>query len=257
MIGPLALAASLAVPAVPGPALPVASHAWVYGTRRTTSVLRFRGTLRAVENLESWEPPADSDADRLVAGQGVHSCAYSLAGRPALRFAVKIFVERVEPNQDIQQGALLNLAVESLTESIGADAAVGATKDLELLTEHSDGVFCGFDDLRPSSSAAQPFDGHLAVGRTFRIPVQWDAAKKVTVPSEELEVPMHYGGSIEWVNPQAVRELGPDRPEGWWVVEVRSAEAESLGSNQLPQYWVTYRCTFKALEPCQACAAPK
>lgn len=221
-------------------------------------MLRFRGTLRAVEAIGGLESPAAREGEGQGAPRRVDSCAYSLAVEPDLRAVVKIFVESVEPNPYIQQGAVLSLALESVAKSLGAGAAVGTTEDLELVIESSDGAFCGVEVLRPRSSASpQPFEGHLVVGGTFRVPVEWDPAGKATVLAEDVEVPFHYGGSIEWVNPEAVEGLSPDLPQGHWVLEVRSVESESLGADHFPRYWMTFKCVFLALEPCRACAAPK
>ena len=221
-------------------------------------MVRFRGTLRAIEAFGKLEPPAAREGEGQGAPRRVASCAYSLAMEPDFRAVVKIFVESVEPNPDIQQGAVLSLALESVAKSLGANAAVGTTADLELVVESSDGVFCGLEVLRPRSSASpQPFEGHLVVGGTYRVPVEWDPAAKATVLAEEVALPFHYGGSFEWVNPEAVKELNPDLPQGHWVLEVRSVEAESLGADHFPRYWMTHKCRFIALEPCRACAAPR
>jgi|HubBroStandDraft_3_1064219.scaffolds.fasta_scaffold07648_2 hypothetical protein len=61
---------------------------------------------------------------------------------------------------------------------------------------------------------------------------------------------MHYGGGIEWVDPQAVRELGQRNPRGTLVLEVRSWETEELGDNR---YRIFYLCAFLSLEPCRPC----
>ncbi|HXO22660.1 MAG TPA: hypothetical protein VOA87_22290 [Thermoanaerobaculia bacterium] len=236
MIGALSLAVSFAILA-PAGSPPASAHSCDSWTRQTDSLVRFRGTIRAVEPLGAAETTA------------------SLVGRHDQRFVVKIAVESVEPNADVRQGAILNLAIHSPAESLGSDADVGTTLDLELVSEYCDGAFWRFMELRPRSSASpQQFEGYLGLGKTFRVPVEWDPAEKATGLSEELHVPMHYGGEIEWVNPEAIRGLGPDRPRGYWVLEVRSVEAESLGDNK---YWVTYKCAFLSLEPCPPCTAPK
>ena len=140
---------------------------------------------------------------------------------------------------------------EDLQKSFGRGTRVGTSQDLELVARAHDRAFWRFTDLRPRSPA-QPgqFEGWLEVGMTFRVPVQWDPEQKKTVLVHELNLPMHYGGGIKWLNPQAVQQLGPDRQRGFWVFEVVSEDLEYLGNNL---YRASFNSRFIALEPCVPC----
>jgi len=213
---------------------PAAAQDW---DRATETVVRFRGTLRAVKPLKV----GDATVSMIGWDDGGQDVAASIA------------VESVEPNPQVRPGATLELGLrnEDLRKSFGGGTPVGTTRDLELVARAHDGAFWRFTDLRPRSPA-QPgtFEGWLEVGMTFRVPVQWDSKQKETVLVESLHLPMHYYGGIKWLNPEAVRQLGPDRPRGFWVFEVVSEDRESLGNNL---YRASFNSRFIALEPCVPC----
>ena len=217
-------------PAVLCVAAPAAAQDW---DRATTTVIRFRGTLRAVKPLKAGDPTVS-----MIGWDGGQDVAASIA------------IESVEPNPQVQPGATLTLGLrsEALQKSFGPGMPVDTTRDLELVARAHDGAFWRFTDLRPRSpEKPERFKGAIGVGMTFRAPVRWDPEQKETVLVESLHLPNHYGGGIRWLNPEAVQQLGPDRQRGFWVFEVVSEDVQSRGNNL---YRVSYNSRFIALEPC-------
>jgi hypothetical protein len=244
MIPALSLFASLAVfapggpPAAAAPEAPAAAPASCSSWRKIeTELVRFRATIRAIEPLGTTPTTA-----RLVGGNGEQ------------RFVVQLAVASAEPNPEIAAGELLNLAIHSPSESFGG-AGVGATLDLDMLREYCDGKLWRFFSLRPRpAKAPQPYNRFLRIGDTLRVPVEWDPEAKSTVFTGDLDLPMHYGGDIDWQNPADVKSLDSGHPWGSMVLEVRAITSEHLDDTH---YQMTFHCTFIALEPCRPCTAGK
>jgi hypothetical protein len=102
-----------------------------------------------------------------------------------------------------------------------------------------DGSFRRFFDLRERGPvSAEPFEGHLEVGKTYTTEIRWDPDFGL-MPKQRLRGPHHHGLGIDWMNSSEWKALHPEGPATSLSFEVVERRTHSRGENQ----WVTvYGC---------------
>lgn len=189
------------------------------------TVIRFTGTVRSIERLgqreETVTDVGDIDPSHVVA----------------------MTIDEAEPNAVIAPGASASFAVHSPARTFGSRTRVGSVRQMELEAAACHGTFWQFLALRPRSSTRPlPYTGKLEVGRTYRAGVRWEPnAGRVLEGS--LELPIHHGGEIDFLNVEAGPALGPERRTGTMVFEVVSRRVEYVAERS---WMTTYSCRISA-----------
>jgi hypothetical protein len=220
----LALVAGAAALAPPARAF----EGWESCDDMLVTVVRFTGTVTSVQQL--------GERDTTVTDVGDVDPAW----------AVAMTIDEVDPGAGIQPGAAMTFAVHSPTRSFGSRPRAGAVREMELESAACHGTFWRYFGLRPRSpSRPQPYTGGLEVGRSYRAAVRWDP-QVGRVLEGTLDLPMHHGGEIDFLNPEAAPALGPERRSGSMVFEVVSRRVQYVAESA---WLTTYSCRIARAAP--------
>jgi hypothetical protein len=181
------------------------------------TLVRFTATVRGVERL------------------GERQMTVTDVGDIDARWAVTVRIDEVEPGAGIEPGTEMSFAVHSPSRTFGARPRAGSVVEMELESAACHGTFWVYLALRPRSPARpQAFTGELEVGRSYRAGVRWDP-QAGRVLEGSLDLPLHHGGEIDFLNPEAAPQLGPERRSGSVVFEVVSRRVQYVAERA----WMT------------------
>jgi len=186
--------------------LPVTAFAEEDCGRWIRTVTRFRGEVRAVNDLATWKgsfTPVDLDP----------------------LFAVTIDVKSAPPeDMALRAGQTHVFGIHSPSQTFGSESAVGKTLDLEVQWFSCDGAFRGFEKLRTigPERLVEDYAGSIHAGHSYRADVQWDEGRLEFV--REINRVHHFGINTRFENIDAFPELQKRDATRTIVFEVLSQE---------------------------------
>jgi hypothetical protein len=186
--------------------LPMTAFAEENCGRWIRTVTRFRGEVRSVAALATWEGElAPVDLDPL--------------------FAVTIDVKSAPPeDMALRAGQTHVFGIHSPSQTFGSESAVGKTLELEVQWYSCEGVFGRFEKLRTIGRErwVEDYEGSVHVGHSYRADVQWDEGwLQLVRPINRVH---HFGISTRFENIDAFPELQKRDATRTIVFEVLSQE---------------------------------